>query len=308
MSNRPWVVVDTSYLAYRAHFGNPDLHWEDLHTEILFGFWEQLRVICEHEHIQSNRVVACCDSRSSFRRQAFSGYKANRREDQSFEAREEKRIIREQVRLLRDLVLPEVGVQVLHQVGLESDDLMAQVSVQLESLRQPEPAVLVTADGDLWQCIRDSIRWFDPARDRLYDVPSFIAKKGIHPALWGQVKCLAGCSSDTVPGIPKVGEVTAIKYLKGDLPSTYKTFQAIESAEGEAIFRRNHDLVVLPHKHTQPVLLRDPEWNVDAFFAMCKRYGFLSYIRKPMKGVWEDFFTRGKGQGQIKTRKRGQLR
>lgn len=303
---RPWVLLDVSYLAYRAHFGGTELHWEDLHTEILFGFWEQLRTICQHNMVNSNRVVACCDSRSSLRRQAFGGYKGGRREGLTFEEREERRIIHDQVRLLRDVILPEVGIQVLLQDGLEADDMMAQVVAQLSDMRQPEHAILVTADGDLWQCINETTMWLDPARDRLYDVETFLAKKGIHPSLWGSVKCLAGCSSDTVPGIPGVGEKTAVKYLRNELPSRYKVYQAITSPVGRDIFQRNFDLVVLPHAATKPVLLRNPEYRVDSFFAMCERYGFLSYLKEPARGKWEDFFATG--MGMKKTRKRGERR
>lgn len=301
---RPWVFLDVSYLAYRAHFGNPDLQWEDLRTEILYGFWEQLRVICNHDMIQSTRVVACCDSRSSLRKKAFPGYKAGRREELTFEEREERRIIHDQVRLLRDTVLPEVGIPVLHQLGLESDDVMAQAVRQLGDQKSPEPSILVTADGDLWQCINETTTWMDPARDRLYDIPSFKAKKGIDPRLWGSVKCLAGCTSDAIPGIPRVGEVTAIKYLLNQLPTTHKTYQAIKSPEGQEIYRRNYDLVMLPHSATKPVPLVNPEYRTGAFFAMCERYGFLSYLRQPAKGEWERFFNEGKGQR--KTRKRGE--
>ena len=299
---RPWVLLDTSYLAYRAHYGNADLVWEDLRTEILYGFWEQLRVICNHEMVNSTRIVACCDSRSSLRRKAFPGYKASRREEQTFEEREERRIIHDQVRLLRDEVLPEVGILVLRQDGLESDDVMAQAVLQLSDQKCPEQAILVTADGDLWQCINENTIWFDPSRGLMYDLPTFIEKKGIDPRLWGNVKCYAGCSSDAVPGIPGVGEKTAVKYLLNELPSRYKTYQAIQSPEGERIYQRNFELVVLPHKATQKVVLRKPEFNVSAFFKMCERYGFLSYLRPPMKGMWEDFFQ--VGRGQVRTRKR----
>ena len=305
---RPWVFIDVSYLAYRAHFGLNHLHpvWEDLRTEVLFGFWEQLRVICENERVNSNRVVACCDSPSSLRRKAFPGYKAGRKEDQTPEEQQERKIIHDQMNVLRDVLLPKVGIQVLCQDGLESDDMMAQASLQLREARQPELAILVTGDGDLWQCISPTTLWFDPGRDRLYDVETFIAKKGIHPCLWGQVKCWAGCSSDTVPGVPRVGEKTAVKFLMNQLPSSHKTFQAITSQEGKRIYHDNVDLVILPHEATKPVLLHSPEYSPEAFFSMCEQYGFHSYLKKPLKGKWMDLMTQGRGQR--KTRKRGGLR
>ena len=299
---KPWVLMDVSYLAYRAHYANPDLAWEDLHTEVLFGFWEQLRIICEDEFINSNRVVACFDSRQSIRREQFPEYKI-KREDITPEEREMRRTIHDQLQLLRREILPNVGIQVLHQTGLESDDVMAQAARQLTDAE--EEAILVTADGDLWQCITHFVSWYDPARKTMYSPTSFEAKKGILPRWWGTVKSLAGCSGDGVPGIEKVGEKTAVKFLLGTLPSHHKTFQAIQSPEGRAIIERNKQLVGLPHQATKPVPLRSPEYSTEEFFAMCRRYGFLSYLKEPKRREWEKFLQLKR---KIRTRRRGEKR
>jgi 5'-3' exonuclease len=73
------------------------------------------------------------------------------------------------------------------------------------------------------------------------------------------VKALSGCTSDEIPGIPGVGEKTAIKYLSGALKSEHKTFQSI--VQNQALFQRNLALVTLPHPETSPLYV--PEWKID---------------------------------------------
>lgn len=296
---KPWVIVDISYLAHRARYATADLQWEEFHTGVLFGFWEQIRTICTDYHIQSNRMILCFDSRQSYRRKAFPEYKAHRKEDLSDEDQARVRVMYDQVKLLRTEILPAVGFQVVRQTGLESDDIMAQIALQLTESKQK--GILVTADGDLWQCITQYVHWYDPARNVLYDPSSFRNKKGIDASEWGDVKAFAGCSGDNVPGIPRVGEKTAIRYLKSDLPHHHKTYEAITSAEGLRIFERNLPLVKLPHPKTKPIELQEPEYNPEAFFHFCERYGFRTYLKDPKRSEWEGFLA----DRPVKTRKRG---
>jgi 5'-3' exonuclease len=162
-------------------------------------------------------------------------------------------------------------------------------------------AILVTADGDLYQCITPAVHWYDPARDAYYDPDRFLLKKGIEAERWGEVKTLAGCNGDSVPGVPGVGEVSAVKYLLGILPAHYKKSISIQSIEGRNIFDRNKELVKLPHPKTKSFNLTEPDYNVDAFFHFCERYGIMSYLREPKRSEWVSFFCSKK----VRTRKRG---
>ena len=304
---KPWVLIDLSFLAHRARYATAELLWEDFHTGILYGFWEQLRTICQSEYVHSNRVVLFFDSRQSYRLRDFPQYKSHRREDLTEEEKEQLSIMYDQIRLLRQEILPAVGFQICHQTGCESDDLMAQVAGQLSRKKLGVPddgerGIIVTADGDLFQCITDYVSWFDPSRRYMYNPISFENNKGIAPDQWGKVKALAGCDGDGVPGIAGVGEKTAIKYLKEQLPQHHKTYQAIKSEEGQKIYARNKWLVMLPHAKTKPIVLQEPQYNVEAFFHYAERYGFLTYLKEPKRSEWEAFFN----NKPIHTRRRGE--
>lgn len=285
---KPWVLIDISYLAHRARYAIADMEWEDFHTGVLFGFWEQLRTICTNERIRSNHVLLFFDSRQSYRKKLFPQYKAKRHSNATPEEIAQLREMYVQLRLLYNEILPAVGFRIYRQTGLESDDLMAQAALQIEE--KGEQGIIVTADGDLWQCITDNIHWFDPARRKYYTPETFMEAKGIAAGKWGQVKANSGCSGDGVPGIKGVGEKTAIKFLTYTLPIHYQTFKAIQSNEGELIYKRNVKLVILPHEKTKPIDIRPPEYDTDAFFRYCKRYGFLTYLKSPKRREWEDFF------------------
>ena len=299
---KPWVIVDISYLAHRARYASADLQWGDLPTGVLFGFWEQLRAICTDPQVNSNRMALCFDSKQSYRRMAFPEYKQSRRDDKTPEEREQLNEMYLQIKLLRRTILPSIGFKIYRQVGCESDDIMAQIAEQI-SLMPNERGVIVTADGDLYQCICNAIHWYDPSHRKLHTPETFRKEKGIPARNWGQVKAIAGCPGDGVPGIKRVGESTAVKWLWGKLPSHHKTCKAIESPEGQAIIKRNIDLVMLPHPKTKAIQLEEPSYNINEFWEMCERYGFRSYLEEPKRTEWMEFF----GHHREHTRKRGLL-
>lgn len=296
-----WVLVDVSYLAYRAQYSLRGLSHEDYPTGVIYGFFDQLLSLCRDPRVDSNKVALFFDSRKSHRKKAYPRYKQKRVEERGEEELKQIRAMYEQIRVLRTEILPEMGVAVYRQVGLESDDLIAQAAKGLHG--PSRKAVIVTADGDLYQCITEGVHWYDPLR-AYHDPLTFYAKKGIASEKWGRVKTLAGCSSDNVEGIPGVGEKTAIRYLLGALPSTYKSYKAIRSDKGRKIIKRNKRLVVLPHKKTKPVELREPKYDADAFFRAMERFGIVSYLEGRKRKTWESFF-RANGR---KMRKRGERR
>lgn len=290
---RPWVLMDVSWLAYRALHAVGHLENDDFPTGIIFGFFTQLRLICLDPRVQSNKVCLFFDSRKSKRARAYPEYKKKRRDDRTSEEKEQIHIMWDQVNLLQKRVLPEMGIACYRQTGLESDDLLAMAAARLSifgAAEKEKQAVLITSDGDLYQCISPAVSWFDPQRNTYYTPESFKAKKGIDAARWGEVKTLAGCHSDNVKGIPGVGEGTAIKYLLGTLPPHHKTHQKIVCAEGKKIRDRNRGLVVLPHAKTKQIVLREPEYKPDVFFHYCERYGMRSFLTEERRKQWLSFF------------------
>ena len=285
--------MDVSYLAHRARFALKNMEYEDFPTGIIFGFFEQFKSICQNPQINSNKVCLFFDSKKSYRRKLYPEYKRKRTDSRTDEEKKQVELMYFQVKLLREEILPNIGLHVYRQTGLESDDIMAQAAKQIARSAPPNEecqAVIITSDGDLYQCITPSVHWYDPGRNLYLTPASFYRKKGIESCAWGGVKAIAGCNSDEVKGVPGVGEKSAIQYLLFNLPKNHKRYQSIISPEGKAIISRNKQLVILPHQKTKPVELKEPVYNVPKFFHYCKRYGILSFLKKEKKREWRRFF------------------
>lgn len=313
MATMPWVLIDTSYLAHRALHSMNGLEFEDFPTGVLYGFFEQLRTICLDHRILSNKVALFLDSRQSYRRRLFPAYKEKRHQDRPEEEIVQMGIMKRQMKVLTETVLPSIGFPLYRQTGCESDDVIAQAAGLLttgamEVGEQGRTAVIVTADGDLYQCISDAVHWYDPARDLYLDVMGFIQKKLVDPSSWAAVKALAGCHTDCVPGIPGVGEGSAVKFLMHLLPTHHKRYKDINSPHGVAIYKRNLLLVTLPFHKTKKFSLRLPEYNPKAFFEFCKDFGMKSYLEGKRKREWGSFFSGNLTSGQQMPRKRGEKR
>lgn len=288
-----WLLMDVSFLAYRALYSVGHLELEDIPTGVIFGFLSQFRAVCER--LRSTKAVLFfdSDSRESLRARVYPAYKGQRKRDQEEEHAQQVSILWKQMRMLEEELLPDIGLQCLRQNGLESDDLIALAA------KGGEKSIIVSADGDLYQCITDTCHWYDPARKVMHSPGSFIEKYGIDPCRWGEVKTIAGCKSDNVNGVHGVGEATAIKYLNGVLPPRYQKYQNIENERGQEIIERNQGLVILPHEKTEPFELVAPNYDPKIFFKYCRRFGLQSFLKK--RAGWRDFFN---GPKTRKRRKR----
>lgn len=301
----PWVLIDISCLAYRAWYTMGGLSFEDAPTGVLFGILDQIRRVCMDPRVQSNRVVAFFDSRHSVRRDSFAEYKRGRiKKERTEEERAAFLAMKRQVGELRTTIFPEMGIQCLMQKGLEADDLIARAKQWCLSRNQK--GVMVTTDQDLWQCVGHHVSLFNPGKDLLITPEWLIENYGIWSFDWGVVKALAGCHSDNVPGIPGVGEKTAIRYLLKQLPDTSVRYKAINSKEGHEIFDRNQELVCLPHRASKPVRLKRPDYKPEVFFEFCRDRGFSSFVDGARRKEWDRFFAGKMGVRPEKLRRRGE--
>jgi DNA polymerase-1 len=124
------------------------------------------------------------------------------------------------------------GLPVLEAPGFEADDIMATLAKR--AVADGMEAMLVTNDKDLQQLVRPGVMVLAPrGRD---DDPERIgeaeveARWGVKPEQLGDVLALMGDSSDNIPGVPGVGEKTAVKLISqfGDLDTLYSRLDEIK--------------------------------------------------------------------------------
>jgi 5'-3' exonuclease len=172
--------------------------------------------------------------------------------------------------------------------GFEADDLIAQITKTYHD----QKIVIISTDEDLYQLLSENVSMYSIKKKQLYTEHNLWKDHRIIPKEWGEVKAIAGCTTDCIPGIEHVGEVTACKYITKKLPVSQKTYKAIK--DGKSIIERNRKLVVLPLEGTPSINLESKEkLNLKGFITISQRYGFSSFTSKENLAKWKEYIFKG---------------
>jgi DNA polymerase-1 len=206
----PLVLLDGHSLAYRAFFALPS----DLQTttgqltNAVYGFTTMLVKL--FGDFAPDRIAVCFDKgRPAYRHDVYEGYKANRRTSPT-EFSSQMPLIREVLAALR---IPVVEVE-----GYEADDLIATLVGQARG--EGLPVLIVSGDRDNLQLIDDAaeVRVMMTRRGitdtAVYDEAGVEERYGVPPARYLDLAALRGDTSDNLPGVPGVGDKTAIKLVQ----------------------------------------------------------------------------------------------
>jgi len=280
---KTWLVLDVHYLCHRAFHSTQSLSFKDRPTGVVFGFLKSISAL--KDEFETDRIIFCFESRHLLRRDIYPSYKQKRN---TTERTDEERVAYEglalQISELRRRYLPRIGFKNIFSFrGYESDDVMAEIarSSYCEDDRKDEEIVLVTADNDMLQCLSSNVRMYSPQKRKLMTDVWFQKHYGIKPSQWAMVKAIAGCSSDEVEGIKGVGELTALKYVRRELPTASVAYQAITSPKGKEIVRRNRTLVELPYKGCPTPDLIEDEVDRGGWREVCGMLGMRSIASHP---------------------------
>lgn len=268
---KTWMVIDCSGLAHQAFHALPELSHNGQRTEVVFGFFKQLEVL--EEQLQPTGHVFCFDRGESVRVWALPQYKSTRKTKEKADPKyaAAKGVIHEELVKLNLDYLPGLGYRnLLFAFGFEADDVIASV---VQNLPEEEQAVIVGSDGDFLQLLSENVSVWNPRKGKMVTIQSFQKEYGIPPKWWARVKALAGCLGDDIPGIAGVGEISAVKYLRGELKAG-KMLDKIEAGL-ELAKRTYYPLVKLPYPGT-PVFnkLHEDEVTEEKWQTLTKRLGF----------------------------------
>ena len=223
------LVLDGNSIINRAFYGIKLLSTKDgLYTNALFGFlniYQKLLDMTGADH-----VAAAFDlSAPTFRHQAYDAYKAGRK------GMPEE--LRQQLPILKEL-LPLLGCTVVEKEGYEADDILGTLSAA--AAEQGGACFIATGDRDALQLVGERVTVLLAAtkmgrpETTLYDVPAIREKYGLEPAQLIDLKALMGDASDNIPGVPGVGEKTALDLLHrfGSLDDLYAELEDSDLREG----------------------------------------------------------------------------
>ena len=258
------------------------LSFNDLRTDVIYSFLAQ--VLSISEELESHRVVFVWDSKRNFRKEKYNWYKLRPPIDDP-EMEEINKVVFPQFTRIRKMIVPKLGFKNNYiKTGLEADDLIASIVMNNKNYH----FVVASRDHDLFQLL-DHCDMYDFQTKKYRTKESFMKKWGITPSQWSEVKAIAGCNSDTVPGVFRVGDKTAAAYLAGTLKKTNKTYQAIIS--NKELICRNRQLVRLPYDNTPVVKVRN-KWKLDFsdFYGVFEEYGMKSFLMSDSIYRWQKAF------------------
>ncbi len=259
MASMPRIIlIDAHALCYRAFYAVKDLrNSKGAPTNAVFGFVNILKKLLTR--YQPSFVAACFDvGRYSKRKEKYVEYKAHRSampEDMLLQMP----VIKEVVTAFR---IPQFAVE-----GYEADDVIAVLTRRF-SVSGVE-VIIVSDDKDLYQLLAPGISIYNSRRDTLLNADDTKERFGVAPSQMVDYLALAGDTSDNIPGVDGIGEVTAQKLLVqyGSLDNLLshadelkgKLKEKIQAGRGAALLSR--ELATLDMDTPVDCQLSDLQWN-----------------------------------------------
>ena len=196
-------LIDGSAYIYRAYHAIRSLsNSKGFPTNAVFGFTRMLLKLVNDK--RPEYIIMFFDSKGpTFRHELFNAYKANRPpmpEDLSI-----------QIPCIKEITAA-FNIPVMEKQGFEADDLIGTISLQAEA--KGFFVVMVTGDKDFMQLVTDKAVIWDPMKDKKIDTDSIKKDFGVVPNQMTDVFGLAGDSADNIPGVPGIGQKTALSLIQ----------------------------------------------------------------------------------------------
>lgn len=214
----PIILVDGSSYVYRAFHALPPLtNSAGRNTGAVRGVISMLRKLVQ-TYPESPVAVVFDAKGKTFRDDIFKEYKAHRppMPDE----------LREQIEPIHELV-KAMGLPFLCVEGVEADDVIGTLAVQASEAGLP--VVISTGDKDMAQLVDERVTLVNTMNDTVMDVEGVKTKFGVPPELIIDFLALMGDKVDNIPGVPGVGEKTALALLQGlgGLDTIYSHLDAV---------------------------------------------------------------------------------
>ena len=198
-------LVDATAFCYRAFYALQSLTTSSGQpTNAIYGFLRMLqKILREHN---PDYLAACFDvSRDTFRTKKFADYKIQRPPMPDN--------LKSQLPLIKELV-SAYGIKILEKEGFEADDVIATMVKHAKAINLS--TTIVSSDKDILQLVDEDTVVFSPYKDQgtTYDTQEVMERYGIKPKSIADIIALMGDSADNIPGVPGIGEKTAVRLIK----------------------------------------------------------------------------------------------
>ncbi len=282
-ANQYMIGIDSSSLAHRVKHTLKGIGTEFYDTGVMFGFMMKMYQLAKK--FNTNRFFFAFDSDRNkyYRKKIYPDYKVKPQKEITEEDLILNKTCYKQLNILGKEILPAIGFKnIFRKKGYEADDIIANIVLNHSDKHK---FLIHSNDEDLYQLLNHADIF--KANNKLYTKKDFIEEYDIEPEYWADVKSIAGCSSDRIPGVFGIGEKKAISYLQDKC--TPKIKSKIQNEEKN--IKMYKQLTELPMKDMKPIKLKyDEVLDLGGFIDVCTRYNFNSFMDNGRLEDWTVVF------------------
>lgn len=223
-SKSPFILVDGSSYLFRAYHAMPDMSNSKREpTGTIYGVINMMRRLLKDYNPEYLAVVFDAKGKT-FRNDMYKEYKANRPPMPDD--------LRDQIEPIHNII-KAMGLPLVCVPGVEADDVIGTLSEQATALGID--TIISTGDKDMAQLVNKHVSLVNTMTDVDMDVEGVKEKFGVPPERIIDYLALIGDTADNVPGVPKVGPKTAVKWLGlyGSIDGVMKNAEEIKGKVGE---------------------------------------------------------------------------
>ncbi len=253
------LLVDGNGLIHRAFHALPPLTMPKTGETVgaVYGF-SMMLVKAINELKPSHYAIAFDRRAPTFRHQMFDQYKAHR------PAMPDE--LAGQLGRVREVV-NAFNIPIFELDGYEADDILGALSTQASA--QNLETVIMTGDADMMQLVAPLVKVFYPRPGGsfsdaiLYDEEAVKTRYGVTPLQIADLKALKGDTSDNIPGVPGVGEKTALKLVTqfGTVENLLQHLDEVEPAKLKDKLKEN--IEILKQSHVLATIVRTTPVTLD---------------------------------------------
>ncbi len=214
-------LIDGNSYVYRAFYAIRGLSTSSgVPTNAVYGFTTMLLKILREKKPGYFAVVFDAPGPTK-RHEAYEKYKAHR------PAMPDD--LRPQIPLIKEII-NAFRIRTIEKEGYEADDILGALARQGES--RGLDVYIVTGDKDMCQAVSTRIRLYDTMKEKITGEEDVVRRFGVEPSRFPEIIALMGDVSDNIPGVPGIGEKTAVKLLKefGSLDNLISNPEKIKNA------------------------------------------------------------------------------
>ncbi len=229
-------LVDGSGYIYRAYHALRHLSTsQGLPTNATYVFTNMLLKLLS-EKAPKYMLMAFDVKGPTFRHKMYPAYKANR------PPMPENLIV--QIPYIKKVV-EAMNIASLELTGYEADDIIGTVARAAQE--KGFTVIIVTGDKDFKQLVSSRTTIWDPMKDRTTDYGSLKDSFGLEPSQWIDVMGLSGDTSDNIPGVPGIGEKTAIQLINtfGNIEALFENLHKVTKKKLHENLDKYHDQAML---------------------------------------------------------------